>query len=228
MQAGDHTDPDKVYGDTLTVHSVGGATNGAVVLNTNGTVTFTPTANYNGPASFTYQVKDTKGAVSANTATVSITVNEVNDNPTITSITLGLDSATGAITYTLSVTDDTTVPSDLIVSVTPPAQNTGTISTPTYNPATSTWTFTYTPTQAARLLAGATAEEEATASPSRCPTAREIPNTFTVNSVPISPAELLVDGEANTPISASKALMWRSAPTAAAPTSPTPSTARCR
>ena len=79
---GNDTDPDKVYGDTLTVHSVSGATNGAVVLNTNGTVTFTPTANYQGPASFTYQVKDTKGAVSANTATVNLNVLAVNDAPT--------------------------------------------------------------------------------------------------------------------------------------------------
>ena len=79
---GNDTDPDKVYGDTLTVHSVGGATNGAVVLNTNGTVTFTPTANYQGPASFTYQVKDSKGAVSANTATVNLNVLAVNDAPT--------------------------------------------------------------------------------------------------------------------------------------------------
>ena len=57
------TDPDKAYGDTLSVGAVGNATNGEVVLNADGTVSFTPTANYNGPASFTYQVKDSTGTL---------------------------------------------------------------------------------------------------------------------------------------------------------------------
>ena len=55
---------------------------GAVVLNSNGTVTFTPTANYSGPASFTYRVKDAAGLTSVNAATVSVTVTPVNDAPT--------------------------------------------------------------------------------------------------------------------------------------------------
>ncbi|MDA2895474.1 tandem-95 repeat protein, partial [Mycolicibacterium sp. BiH015] len=75
------TDPDKATGDTLSFHSVTGATHGTVILNTDGTITFTPTANYSGPASFTYKVKDTTGAISTNTATVSLTINPVNDVP---------------------------------------------------------------------------------------------------------------------------------------------------
>ncbi len=73
------TDPERT---TMAVHSVSGATNGTVVLNANGTVTFTPTANYSGPASFSYRVKDAAGLVSANSATVSVTVTPVNDAPT--------------------------------------------------------------------------------------------------------------------------------------------------
>ncbi|WP_270720696.1 tandem-95 repeat protein, partial [Mycolicibacterium sp. BiH015] len=73
------SDPDKAGGDILSFHSVSGAVNGVVVLNADGTVTFTPAANYNGPASFTYKVKDTAGAVSANSATVSLTITAVND-----------------------------------------------------------------------------------------------------------------------------------------------------
>ena len=42
--------------------------------NSDGTVTFTPPANYTGAASFTYQAQDGAGAVSANTATVNVTV----------------------------------------------------------------------------------------------------------------------------------------------------------
>ena len=76
---GNDTDPNS--GDTLSVNSVGGATDGTVVLNANGTVTFTPNANYNGPASFVYRVKDQTGTASTNVATVNMTVTAVNDAP---------------------------------------------------------------------------------------------------------------------------------------------------
>ncbi len=42
-------------------------------------LTYTPVANYNGPDSFTFHVSD--GTASSNTATVSITVSDVNDAP---------------------------------------------------------------------------------------------------------------------------------------------------
>ena len=54
-------------------------THGVLSLSTNGTFTYTPTGNYNGPDSFTYQVCDADGDCS--TATVSITVTSVNDAP---------------------------------------------------------------------------------------------------------------------------------------------------
>ncbi len=76
---GNDTDPER---SALSVHSVSAVSGGAVVLNSNGTVTFTPTANYSGPASFTYRVKDAAGLASVNTATVSVTVTPVNDAPT--------------------------------------------------------------------------------------------------------------------------------------------------
>jgi gliding motility-associated-like protein len=47
---------------------------------TNGNLTFTPAANYNGPASITYTVNDNDGTTT-NVATVSITVTPVNDAP---------------------------------------------------------------------------------------------------------------------------------------------------
>ena len=46
-----------------------------------GIVTYTPTPNYNGPASITYRVNDNDGLVS-NTATLAIAVSVVNDAPT--------------------------------------------------------------------------------------------------------------------------------------------------
>ncbi len=77
-----------VDGNPLTVTQVNGqaitdggpavpVTNGSVQL-VGGQLIFTPTANYNGPASFTYTITD--GTVTA-TATVSGTVTPVNDAP---------------------------------------------------------------------------------------------------------------------------------------------------
>ena len=71
-------DPDL---DVLTIFSVQSATNGSAVLNGNGSVTFTPVANYFGPASFTYTIDDGNGEQA--TASVNLTVNSVNDAPLI-------------------------------------------------------------------------------------------------------------------------------------------------
>lgn len=67
---------------TLVVASVAAtaATNGTVVLNADGTITYTPNAGYSGPASFTYVVRDSGSNVAPNvnsaTGTVNVTVME--------------------------------------------------------------------------------------------------------------------------------------------------------
>ena len=66
-------------GDSISVSAVSQPANGAVVINTDGTVTYTPAANYNGADSFTYTISDGQGGTS--TATVNLTVDPVNDNP---------------------------------------------------------------------------------------------------------------------------------------------------
>lgn len=76
---GNDTDID---GNTLTVSSVTQGTNGLVVINANGTLTYTPNANFNGSDSFTYTVSD--GAGGSDTATVSVTITAVNDAPVAT------------------------------------------------------------------------------------------------------------------------------------------------
>ena len=67
-----------VDGNPLTITSVQDATNGTVSL-VNGNVVFTPVANYNGPASFSYTVSDGQGGTS--TVTVTVNVGAVNDAP---------------------------------------------------------------------------------------------------------------------------------------------------
>lgn len=65
-------------GDSLQVISVQGAVNGTVTM-VNGEVTFTPAANFYGPASFTYTISDGKGGT--DTATVHLNICAVNDAP---------------------------------------------------------------------------------------------------------------------------------------------------
>ena len=67
-------------GDTLSVSAVTDGSNGAVAINADGTVRYTPAANWSGSDSFTYTVSDGIGGF--DTATVSVTVNPVNDAPT--------------------------------------------------------------------------------------------------------------------------------------------------
>jgi gliding motility-associated-like protein len=58
--------------DPKTVEIVTQPTNGTVTLNADGTITYTPNPNYNGPDKFTYRVKDANGFYT-NAATVTIT-----------------------------------------------------------------------------------------------------------------------------------------------------------
>ncbi|MFV0165460.1 Ig-like domain-containing protein, partial [Empedobacter falsenii] len=54
---------------------------GTLTLNPNGSFTYTPNENFNGTDSFTYRAND--GTLSSDVATVTITVNPINDAPTI-------------------------------------------------------------------------------------------------------------------------------------------------
>ncbi|MBT8135622.1 MAG: tandem-95 repeat protein [Gammaproteobacteria bacterium] len=78
-------DTDEDAGDTLTVTSVTQPANGSVVNNNDGTVTYTPDADFSGDDTFTYTVSDGQASDSATvTVTVSATPNQeptpVNDN----------------------------------------------------------------------------------------------------------------------------------------------------
>ena len=119
-----------------------GPANGTLVLNANGTFTYTPNANFNGTDSFVYQVTDGNGGSAQ--ATVDITVNSVNDGPVAVNDSFSTDEDT-AYTATLNVNDLLLNDSDLdgdSLSVSP---------TPVSGPASGTLvlnadgTFTYTP-----------------------------------------------------------------------------------
>src|SRR5207249_1706644 len=69
-----------VDGDPLAAVLVSGPSHGTLTLNTDGSFTYTPAADSYGPDGFAYRAKDPTGAPS-NLATVSLTVNPVNDAP---------------------------------------------------------------------------------------------------------------------------------------------------
>ncbi|HXI51045.1 MAG TPA: tandem-95 repeat protein, partial [Candidatus Saccharimonadales bacterium] len=75
------TNDTDLNGDPLTALLVSGATNGVVTLNADGTFTYRPATNFNGVDAFTYQAGD--GWLLSTAATVRITVDAVNDAPTL-------------------------------------------------------------------------------------------------------------------------------------------------
>ncbi len=87
---------------TLTPTVLTGPANGTATVLANGKIRYTPTLNYFGPDSFTYRVSD--GGLNSGTATVSITVNPVNDAPVAQSGTLSAAEDTPT-TGTLVATD---------------------------------------------------------------------------------------------------------------------------
>ncbi len=82
--------------NTLSYSVVTPPTHGTLTLNADGSFSYTPAANYNGPDSFTLRAND--GTLDSNTATVNITVTAVNDAPVAVN-----DSYTTAEDTTLTV-----------------------------------------------------------------------------------------------------------------------------
>ena len=67
-------------GGSREVALVQGPAHGSLTLNADGSLNYTPAANYNGPDSFTYTLVE--GGFSSNTVTVFLTVQPLNDPPT--------------------------------------------------------------------------------------------------------------------------------------------------
>ncbi|MDY7228677.1 Ig-like domain-containing protein [Hyalangium rubrum] len=137
-------------GETLTVTEVTQPAEGGTVTLTADEVSFTPAANYSGTVTFTYTVSDGNGL--EDTAEVTVTVTEVNDNPDAVD-----DAFTVAENSSATVLDvlanDTFAPDTgetlTVTAVTQPANGTVTLTAGVvrFTPATDfvgTTTFTYT------------------------------------------------------------------------------------
>jgi uncharacterized protein len=133
----------------LTVSLVSGPTHGTVTLNADGSFTYTPASNYNGPDSFTYKAND--GHVDSNIATVSIMVNAVNDAPVAVNDSATVSKNGSGVIFILANDSDVEGDTLTVTSFTQPAHGTVTYSTKNknfrYTPTrgfTGTDTFTYT------------------------------------------------------------------------------------
>lgn len=93
------SDPD---GDALTFSIVTPPTKGALT-GTAPNLTYTPQANANGPDSFTFKVSD--GSSESAVATVSITLNPINDKPVITVPGAQTVAENQALMFTVSASD---------------------------------------------------------------------------------------------------------------------------
>ena len=124
-----------VDGDTLSYTQLVGPAHGTLSITAGtGAFTYTPTANYNGPDSFTFTVSD--GHSGTDTGLISITVNSVNDLPVAGDQTLSTPEDT-ALVGTLTATDVESI-TFTFTQLVGPAHGTLSITA-------STGAFTYTP-----------------------------------------------------------------------------------
>ncbi len=90
----------------LTFAAVTGPQHGALTLNTDGSYSYTPFANYNGTDSFSFAAND--GGLNSNVAVVALTITPVNDAPTaiaLASRSIAENSSNGRVVGTLATTD---------------------------------------------------------------------------------------------------------------------------
>ncbi|WP_431201570.1 tandem-95 repeat protein [Bradyrhizobium betae] len=113
--SGADSDPDS---DTLTVTVASFATaHGSVSILANGSFTYTPVANYNGTDSFAYEVSDGNGGT--DTATVTLTINAVNDAPVATNngASVDQDATLTLTTSMLTASDGDNTASQLVFAI---------------------------------------------------------------------------------------------------------------
>jgi VCBS repeat-containing protein len=127
-----------VDGDFLSSVQVTGPTSGTLTLNADGSFTYTPAANFNGTDTFTYTAND--GTVDSNVATVTITVNAVNDPPTAADDSYSTAEDTGLTVAVPGVLgNDTDVDVDSLAAVVAGGPTNGTLT------LNADGSFTYTP-----------------------------------------------------------------------------------
>ena len=133
------SDPD---GNLLTIQTtpVIAPSHGTLIINSNGTYTYTPAANYNGDDSFTYQVCDNGTPSLCAIAVVNITVTSVNDAP-VAANDVAIVEEDGVLNGTSLLSNDNDPDGNTLMIKTTP------IITPSHGTVTinSNGTYTYIP-----------------------------------------------------------------------------------
>ncbi|GAB1362870.1 hypothetical protein MASR1M32_21060 [Rhodobacter sp.] len=114
------TDPN---GDTLSIDGTPTADHGTVTVNQDGTITYTPDENYNGPDTITYVVTDPDGNTA--TSTVAVNVTPVNDAPVANDDTATTTVGTAVVIPVLA--NDTDVDGDTLTVTGSPTSPNGTV-----------------------------------------------------------------------------------------------------
>lgn len=207
-------DPQTGEGDVLTVTDYSQASHGTVVLNANGTFIYTPDADFSGTDSFSYTVSDESspwhvhgllgvlfGGRHTSTATVSITVNPVNEAPEAVDDVTAVDENSGTTTVEVLANDTDPEGDALIVTAVGTPDAGGTVSvnadgTISYTPAgdfSGAESFTYT-------ISDGTSEDTATVTVTVAPVEDSDPvanddalSTDEDTTLTIDPAQLLAN-----------------------------------
>ncbi len=133
-------------GQSLTYSLLSSPSNGSL-SGTGANRTYTPNSNFNGTDSFTFRVSD--GSLNSSSATVSITVNPVNDVPTLNTIAnpAAINEDTGLRTISLTGIGSGASNESQTLTVTATSNNTAIIPHPvvTYTSPNTTGSLAYTP-----------------------------------------------------------------------------------
>ena len=129
-----------ITGNPLTLTIVTSPSNGSVTLNNDGSFLYTPALNFNGTDTFTYRINNT--LANSNVATVTITVNAINDPPVANnnSFNVDEDQVGGLVVAAPGVlANDTDVDSATLTAVLVSSTTNGTLT------LNSDGSFSYTP-----------------------------------------------------------------------------------
>lgn len=193
------SDPD---GNILTVTTtpISAPTHGSLTLNSNGTYTYTPVANYNGSDSFIYQVCDNAIPSSCSNATVTITINPINDNPSATADNFSINEDI-VLNGTSLLINDSDIDGNLLTINTTPVTN------PTNGSLTinANGTFTYTPNLNFNGTDSFVYRVCDNGTPSLCSTANVTITITPVNDAPLALNDISTTAE-DTPLSGTTVL----------------------
>lgn len=196
---GNDSDPD---GGTLTAHLASAATQGSVTLNPGGDFSYTPPANFNGSASFSYSASD--GVLTSAAATVTISVTPMNDAPL--ALADSYDATVGSVLNIAApgvLANDNDVDGDALTAsvVSPPASGALVLNADgsfSYTPGTAgTVTFTYVAQDASSSSNVATVTLNVTASTNQAPIANDDLNLTTTIGIALVIPVLANDRDAD-------------------------------